>query len=474
MSSYSHYQERNTKPRGRSLTDNFHQWSNGGKIVPVERRTDGANSNISPQPMYTQHVYNQQPHSIEQPLQHQQTTSYNPRSFGYGVPPALLGPTRNRKVVPQKDVNEIKAKIVQARIRNLAIKRAIVQQNLKTNHTFSEQVPSESSKALTISTSQDDIEVPPSDITDSINDLEAQVERAKNNNLRKIPSSVQQKTKDVSSSDLKTEIAQDSKEEINHSSNESANMNTSKRPHVPMLPLGNPENSDHITKKNNPTQPLGVFSNRTFEGDKMKKKKKREKKAKIQLEKLSKEDEELAESLIKVMDNINKEIQYNKAIIGENDTKKPVSSRVEGGLNAPLDSYRMKELRRNEERKKRAEARAKIDSLLNNDKLEFKIPRWRHELNGNKNPKSEQILKGKSLFRLVARLVLYFYAKPIVRVRIMRIMGRDALKEDFTKSILLSLDTCASWLTALTKVPLSSIVQVNSICFLKCIPMYST
>jgi hypothetical protein len=76
------------------------------------------------------------------------------------------------------------------------------------------------------------------------------------------------------------------------------------------------------------------------------------------------------------------------------------------------------------------------------------------------NPKPEQVLKGKSLFRMAAYTVLYFYAKPMVRVRVMRIMGRDMLKEDLTKSTLLNLDTCSSWLTGAIKVPLTSIMQV--------------
>jgi hypothetical protein len=369
----------------------------------------------------------------------------------------------------------------------LALKRAIVQRSLQqqaeSSSGSSAAVSGDGQHALvrtkSASSSRGDLlsemtDKAPSnvDLPDAISDLEAQLSKLKSEASNRPRSSQPHHEKDssevVSHNKEEPKSKPKRKEEHRKSRRESRKESKEKlaRPDVPLLPL------DNTTKRENIEEEEEVRTSDCEEEEeiveersqlkKKKTKKKQPKKSSRDSEQRAKEDEALAKSIDKLMANVSSEIETNQNILGSD--KKVVSSRVAGGLHAPLNSARLKELRRNEDRKKRAEARDKIDSLLNNEKLEFKIPRWKHELNGNMNPKPELVLKGRGLFRMVARLVLYFYAKPIVRVRIMRIMGRDMLKEELTKATLLSLDTCASWLTHAVKVPLASIVQVRFGC----------
>lgn len=362
------------------------------------------------------------------------------------------------------DIIEVKSKIIQARVRNLALKRAIVQRSLATsgngvqNNIVRTQSASSSRSDLAVSV---DTASPDAPLPDAISELEAQLKKLKG----KVTSSHTQEGKEEESDEFNKELKKDKLKKPRRASMKEDAM-PNKHPDVPMLPLKKSKKSVTTKHKNDNYDDVEEeFDQEQEEEEEVKEEKrpkrkpKKSKKQRLNAEKQAKEDEALAKSIDKIMGEVDNEIETNDSILEKE--KKVVTSRVEGGLNAPLDSFRMKELRRNEERKKRAEARDKIDSLLNNENLEFKIPRWKHELNGNKDPKPELVLKGKSLFRMAARVVLYFYAKPIVRVRIMRIMGRNQLKEDLTKATLLSLDTCASWLTSTTKVPITSIVQVG-------------
>ena len=359
----------------------------------------------------------------------------------------------------------------------MALKRAIVQRSLQSSgngelNTVS-RTQSASSSRSDLATSSSDAAGSDMPLPDAISDLEDQLKKLKSevghNDSRSTLQHQEEETKDLkkhrkekfkkSHSKFKEGHGGKSRRESKDES-QSASPVVPSHPDVPLLSLDNNTKSAIDHQADSEAEKDGELEQEEVTERPMKKKKKQSKQRKMDAEKLAKEDEALTNSLDKIMGEVSSEIESNDAIL-EKDKKRVVSSRVEGGLNAPLDSYRMKELRRNEERKKRAEARDKIDSLLNNEKLEFKIPRWKHELNGNMNPKPELVLKGKSLFRMAAYLVMYFYAKPIVRVRIMRIMGRDHLKEDLTKATLLALDTCASWLTTAAKVPITSIVQVS-------------
>lgn len=372
----------------------------------------------------------------------------------------------------EADIKEVKSKIIQARVRNLALKRAIVQRSLAPSGGGEKEsvvrTQSASSSRSDLGTLSSDAATSDTPLPDAISELEDQLKKLKGDAGRDQHSRAPQRQEEETS-----DVKDQKKEKIkrappNKSKSKGDNQSTS-HPDVPLLPLGNKKNTDHEEAKGEAKDEEQEEEDVSDEDERPKKKNKNKKKSKqrrIDAEKQAKEDEALTNSIDKIMGDVNSQIETNEEILDK--SKKVVSSRVEGGLNAPLDSYRMKEQRRNEERKKRAEARDKIDSLLNNEKLEFKIPRWKHELNGNMNPKPELVLKGKSLFRMAAYLVMYFYAKPIVRVRIMRIMGRDQHKEDMTKATLLSLDTCASWLTTASKVPLTSIVQVSNSFFLHC------
>eukprot|EP00603_Paraphysomonas_imperforata_P011387 CAMPEP_0114453712 /NCGR_PEP_ID=MMETSP0104-20121206/2192_1 /TAXON_ID=37642 ORGANISM="Paraphysomonas imperforata, Strain PA2" /NCGR_SAMPLE_ID=MMETSP0104 /ASSEMBLY_ACC=CAM_ASM_000202 /LENGTH=849 /DNA_ID=CAMNT_0001626043 /DNA_START=129 /DNA_END=2678 /DNA_ORIENTATION=- len=400
-------------------------------------------------------IYQPQSSSYAQYQPHAQGAPSNAHPYSMRQPPAHH-PQQLTNPRTSADINEVKSKILQARARNLALKRVIVQRNLQQGgkDTAVRSLSASSSRGVVAAKSSDDSNLP---LSDAISDLESQLEKLKNSQNSQNQSITAQKDENEEAVVPKTHNVKDEeifppektnrKEQRRMSRRQSTSSDEKhQRPEVPLLPLGKKENisneeEDIIEPKVHPK----------------KKAKAKKKKMKPNTDREDRAAEALTKALDQMMGEVNSEIETNQGVLGEE--KKIVSSRVEGGLNAPLDSYRVKELRRNEERKKRAEARIKIDSLLNNENLEFKIPRWKHIQNGNMDPKPEQILKGKSLFRMAAYLVLYFYAKPMVRVRVMRIMGRDMLKEDLTKATLLSLDTCASWLTSAIKIPLISIMQ---------------
>jgi hypothetical protein len=437
-------------------------------------------SNYQQQPQYPQqqqytpqapqsHPYQPtQTHNYYQPqaspyAQYQQHQLYQPQgSSNYNQYPRQHMPKTNAP-----DINEMKSKIIQARVRNLALKRAIVQKSIQGESSVGQQFDSSIVRSLSASSSRGDVSVksnatgggeanPNAPFSDSISDLESQLEKLKKSQ-NKLPRSMSQHDDKIKSrippADSENASVEPSKNERRMSRRASSTVSEKKLPpEVPKLPIGIEDKDSEYDDKEH-AQEVAEVDDRP-----RKKKNLKKRKPKVNTEREDRNAEALSKALDQILGEVDTEIETNQGILGEE--KKVVSSRVEGGLHAPLDSYRMKELRRNEERKKRAEARLKIDSILKNENLEFKIPRWKHERNGNMNPKPEQVLKGKSLFRMAAYTVLYFYAKPMVRVRVMRIMGRDMLKEDLTKSTLLNLDTCSSWLTGAIKVPLTSIMQV--------------
>lgn len=449
-SSRSHFQ-------GSSRTSNFIKWSQcGGQAISdlgLSHQRQHDHSYQHEQQTQLQQYYQQQ----KQPrLQQQQEYSQEHRSgydrshqvysnrppqSHYGFAAAQYFNKQSHSVRSHKtmeDINDIKLKVLQARARNLVIKRAIVKKNLGVQSYVKDSGHVEN-EAVAIPTRT----------------LSASSSRDKNQFERKSDDVEGKKNVDKLSA-AKEDHSYNKKEGDNNNNNfkKDNRREDKERPEVPRLPI-----DDSTVGADETDTVTATDDNKSSKKRKAKAKKRHRVKTKEEIE----EETALTESLDKLMGDVNKEIETNQSILGKNKSK--VSPRIEGGLHAPLDTHRVNESKRLEERKKRAEARKKIDSMLENDNLEFKIPRWRHELKGNMDPKPDLVLKGKSLFRMAAFLVLYFYAKPIVRVRITRVMGREMLREDLHKAILLALDTCGTWLCSAIRVPLTSILQDNTLHF---------
>jgi hypothetical protein len=118
--------------------------------------------------------------------------------------------------------------------------------------------------------------------------------------------------------------------------------------------------------------------------------------------------------------------------------------------------------KKKEENIRRKEIKDKINSLLQQyDKSNDRIPIWRHRLRGNFMPRSDQVLKGRFLWRGIALAVFVMYAKPKVAVLVKKRNKKIADEENFSKTLLLFRDACNNWMSKLTRLPLISIQQVN-------------
>jgi hypothetical protein len=112
-----------------------------------------------------------------------------------------------------------------------------------------------------------------------------------------------------------------------------------------------------------------------------------------------------------------------------------------------------------EEKQRRQKLKLQMDSLLRGQVLNI-LPRWRHRLRGNWNPKPEEILKGKSLFRVGYLMVMYFYIKPRRAIQHRKAQTKASEMDSFLKSLLLLIDNMGHWIGKLVKLPISSIIQV--------------
>lgn len=133
--------------------------------------------------------------------------------------------------------------------------------------------------------------------------------------------------------------------------------------------------------------------------------------------------------------------------------------------NAEADREKKKKMKL-EEKQRRQRMKLQMDSLLQGQNLNI-LPRWRHRLRGNMNPKPEEILKGKGLFRVAYYLVMHFYVKPRLSIRNRKAQTKSSEMDSLLKSLLLFIDNTSHWLGKLVKTPISSIIQVF------CLPLYS-
>lgn len=156
-------------------------------------------------------------------------------------------------------------------------------------------------------------------------------------------------------------------------------------------------------------------------------------------------------------------------------TKSPGQQDVRPGSAVPGgDSISVREALLQQQAKHLAERRERMKGqkldrfklLRETSKLTYSMPRWRHVAAGVTDPQPEYVLGGKRLFRLVARLVLHFYAKPILKVRKRRLEDKGGLMEEFARSSQLFFDICSGWVGKVVQIPLMSILQVSRTSYL--------
>ncbi len=78
-------------------------------------------------------------------------------------------------------------------------------------------------------------------------------------------------------------------------------------------------------------------------------------------------------------------------------------------------------------------------------------------------PRSEQVLKGKSLWRGLALAVFVFYAKPKIKSIEKKRQKKAADQENFSKTLLLFRDACNTWMGKINRIPIQSIQQVSQL-----------
>ena len=213
--------------------------------------------------------------------------------------------------------------------------------------------------------------------------------------------------------------------------------------------------SDSMSNSNNNS------SNSSNEASKNKEKKKLKKLKQMEQHNLLKQT---ITDMKRLSDHLNAAIDDNqKLLAGE------LSLYESKGLinenNLPHEDYEKKKKQKQEEKQKRQKLKIQMDSLLQGQLLNI-LPLWRHRLRGNINPKSEEILKGKSLFRVACIVVLYFYVKPQISILNRKSQTRSSEMDSLLKSILLFLDNSGHWIGKVVRLPISSIIQVFFISFL--------
>ena len=245
MNPSSQFEARNRRTHaGKSCTSNFLQWSQGGKVAssdqhhhqvggqgyspvspvfqsyqqyqtPPQQLPQGYQPHQQPQlqgyqqqqqPLQQQYQYYQQSTNQQQPQQYQHLPASNPTTnpapYGFRQQP-------HHQVTSEKsstaDINAVKSKIIEARVRNLALKRAIVQRSLQSSgngelNTVS-RTQSASSSRSDLATSSSDAAGSDMPLPDAISDLEDQLKKLKSevghNDSRSTLQHQEEETKDL-------------------------------------------------------------------------------------------------------------------------------------------------------------------------------------------------------------------------------------------------------------------------------------
>ena len=118
------------------------------------------------------------------------------------------------------------------------------------------------------------------------------------------------------------------------------------------------------------------------------------------------------------------------------------------------------------DKRKRNYLKEMLKNQISNRK-QFAMPMWRHIAAGNPNPPPELVMKGISLFKCAANIIIAFVVRPRLSVRNKQAKIRQAETQSLMKSLKLYIDPTTNWLGKVVKIPLQTIVQDKTIDFSK-------
>lgn len=150
--------------------------------------------------------------------------------------------------------------------------------------------------------------------------------------------------------------------------------------------------------------------------------------------------------------------QYLQGLVRSMDEMIHMNSEV---LN---DRKAMEKRRIEEEKNRRREANEKVRKILAKyEKDAQKMPLWKHRARGSMNPPPSVIIKGKSLFRAIAKTVLVLYCKPYMHIYKRKKATRQAEREFLEKTLLLYSASCDKWIAKVVRIPLISLENDTSV-----------
>lgn len=124
------------------------------------------------------------------------------------------------------------------------------------------------------------------------------------------------------------------------------------------------------------------------------------------------------------------------------------------------DKEALEKKRIEEEKVKRKEAKDRVRSLLmryERDNHTLKTPLWRHKLRGSIAPPPELVLRGKSLWRVIARALILLYIRPHLHILNRKKATRIQEREFLERTLLLYSASCDHWIGKLVRIPLLSL-----------------
>lgn len=108
----------------------------------------------------------------------------------------------------------------------------------------------------------------------------------------------------------------------------------------------------------------------------------------------------------------------------------------------------------------RDEAKNRMRKLMQRAEKHFqKLPLWRHRLKGVRDPPPEAVLKGKALFRGIAKAVICLLLRPKLTILRRRAQFRAKETAELAKDMVAYSEFVCAWLGRTAKVPLSSAEQ---------------
>jgi len=371
--------------------------------------------------------------------------------------PVQVYPNYNRQVNQRKkqvsNASEIQNRILRARKENLALKRAIVQKSLAQQHEFFQQQEKGQLNNLAHTNNEQSAQRSYSEIPEFSNSDFGMSATPSKSTLSSL-SSEPEITRDVSKQSFASLASSASKGKA---------LSERKKANVDIKKTEDHQSKDAISDADSMTGREAMTSDyrkksiaksiSDNDSDSIVSKGKSRKKTR------KRRDSSSTEELRKLAQHVDAAIEENKrALNGDLNS----NSNLEPGKSEA--SIQEKSKKKAEDKKRRQELKSRIDSLLQSTVHEKK-PLWRHKLKGNHNPLPEHIMKGKQLFRVVGRMVLDFYVKPMLSLQLKQQLRKHLDADALYKNILLFLDSCGIWIGRAVKLPISSIIQDNTLNF---------